>query len=233
MIDQVTFAIDPVTVAVRIGLALAFGAVIGVEREWRQKHAGLKTMTLVSLGAAGFAMMSDTFGPTNHNPAQIAAAVVGGIGFIGAGVIMHRGLTVQGVTTAATLWADASVGLAVGLGQYTLGAGLTVGIVVVQHMLRQVEAAMLRLARRDHGAGRFELRVDCDAQAVPLVNQVWRQWTELRPLRRSIARGPELTTLRVVLRASEAVDVSVLEERLIDLEGVRRVDIRHLGTDED
>lgn len=225
--------IDPATVLIRIGLAIAFGAVIGVEREWRQKHAGLKTMTLVALGAAGFAMMSNTFGPENHNPGQIAAAVVGGIGFIGAGVIMHRGLTVQGVTTAATLWADASVGVAVGLGQYALGVGLTAGIVIVQLMIRRVETLMLRMARKDNGAGRFELRVDCDAEAVPQVNQVWRQWAELTPIRRSISRGAELTTLRVMLRASEAIDLSVLEERLVALDGVRRVDIRHLGVMDD
>ena len=226
--------IEPTTVLVRIGLAIAFGALIGVEREWRQKHAGLKTMTLVALGAAGFAMMSNIFGPSNHNPGQIAAAVVGGIGFIGAGVIMHRGLTVQGVTTAATLWADASVGVAVGLGEYGLSAGLTAGIVIVQLFVRRLESVMLRFAQKDNGAGRFELRVDCDGEAVPHVNEIWRQWTELQPLRRSIARGPELTTIRVVLRASESVDVSRLEERLVALEGVRRVDIRHLGLgDED
>lgn len=225
--------IDPLTVLIRIGLAIAFGAVVGVEREWRQKHAGLKTMTLVALGAAGFAMMSNTFGPLNHNPGQMAAAVVGGIGFIGAGVIMHRGLTVQGVTTAATLWADASVGVAVGLGQYALGVGLTAGIVTVQLMIRRVETLMLRTARKDNGAGRFELRVDCDAEAVPQVNQVWRQWTELEPIRRSISRGAEVSTLRILLRASQAVDLSLMEERLVALEGVRRVDIRHLGFGDD
>jgi putative Mg2+ transporter-C (MgtC) family protein len=225
--------IDPVTVIIRVALAIALGAVIGVEREWRQKHAGLKTMTLVALGAAGFAMMTNIFGPGNHNPGQIAAAVVGGIGFIGAGVIMHRGLTVQGVTTAATLWADASVGLAVGLGQYTLASVLTAGIVLVQVMIRRAETLMLRVARRDNAAGRFELRVDCDGEAVHAVNEVWRQNAELRPLRRSIQRGPEQTTLRVVLRAATPVDVSALEERLAALEGVRRVDIRHLGIDED
>ena len=225
--------IDPVTVLIRVGMAIALGALIGVEREWRQKHAGLKTMTLVSLGAAGFAMMSNTFGPENHNPAQIAAAVVGGIGFIGAGVIMHRGLTVQGVTTAATLWADASVGVAVGLGQYALATGLTGGIVLVQVMIRQVETLMLRIARRDNGMGRFELRVDCDGEALPLVNREWKRIPELKALRRSTQRGPELSTVRVVLRAAEAIDLSALEERLVALEGVRRVDIRHLGVDEE
>jgi putative Mg2+ transporter-C (MgtC) family protein len=225
--------IDPATVLIRVALAIALGAIIGVEREWRQKHAGLKTMTLVSLGAAGFAMMSNTFGPNNHNPAQIAAAVVGGIGFIGAGVIMHRGLTVQGVTTAATLWADASVGVAVGLGHQALAIGLTGGIVLVQVFIRQAETLMLRFARRDNGHGRFELRVDCDAEAVPMVNREWKSVTELKALRRSISRGPELSTLRVVVRADKAIDLSGLEERLVAMEGVRRVDIRHLGVDED
>lgn len=225
--------IDPATVLIRVALAIAFGAVVGVEREWRQKHAGLKTMTLVSLGAAAFAMMSNTFGPNNHNPGQIAAAVVGGIGFIGAGVIMHRGLTVQGVTTAATLWAAASVGVAVGLGQYVLAGALTVGIVVVQVMIRGGETLMLRIARRDNGAGRFELRVDCDGEALPAVNQVWRNVAELKAIRRSVSRGAEVTTMRVVLRAAASFDLSAMEERLVALEGVRRVDIRHLGLEDD
>jgi uncharacterized membrane protein YhiD involved in acid resistance len=225
--------LDPATVILRTALAIAFGAVIGVEREWRQKHAGLKTMTLVALGAAGFAMMSDTFGPTNHNPGQIAAAVVGGIGFIGAGVIMHRGLTVQGVTTAATLWADASMGVAAGLGYYVLAGTLTAGIVIVQVMIRGAETLMLRVAHRDNGMGRFELRVDCDAEAVHAVNAAWREVRGVKPLRRSISRGPDLTTVRVMLRAGEAIDLSALEEKLAALEGVRRVDIRHLGIDDD
>src|SRR5438067_6147184 len=91
--------IDPQTAALRIGLALVFGAVIGIEREWRHKNAGIKTNTLVAIGAAAFAMMTDTFGPGNHNPAQLAAAVVGGIGFIGAGVIIHRGAPIDRKST--------------------------------------------------------------------------------------------------------------------------------------
>ena len=228
----------PFTVAIfRLGLALAFGAIVGVEREWRQKHAGLKTMTLVSIGAAGFAMMSDTFGPTNHNPAQIAAAVVGGIGFIGAGVIMHRGLTVQGVTTAATLWADASVGVAAGLGQYGLSIALTVGIVVVQVMIRSVETMMVRLSRRPTGAGRFELRVDCASEAVHTVSETWRRLAaelDLVTLRRSITHGAEQASVRAVPRTPDGnVDLLPLEEKLVDLDGVQRVEVRHLGMEDE
>jgi len=224
-------ALDAGTVVLRIGLALALGALVGIDREWRQKHAGLKTMTLVSLGAAAFALMSDTFGPLNHNPGQIAAAVVSGIGFIGAGVIMHRGLTVQGVTTAATLWAVASLGVAIGLGQYLLAIVLTVGIAVVQVMLRRIETIIVRFARRD-APGRFELRVDCDSDALHAVNEsVARE--NLPALRTSVQRGAALVTLRTVFRATEAIDVTGLEERLVTLNGVRRVDVRHLGMEED
>lgn len=213
--------------AIRIALALAFGAVVGIEREWRQKHAGLKTMTLVSLGAAGFAMMTDTFGPGNHNPAQIAAAVVGGIGFIGAGVIMHRGAMIQGVTTAATLWADASVGVAVGLGHYALGTILTGSIVIVQFVFRWAEGAI----RRDVPA-RFELRVECISDALHDVIESAND-AGLPPVRTSVQRGADHVTVRTIFRGSGAVDVTALQERLVTLSGVRRVDVRHLGIEED
>ena len=219
------------TVLIRLALALAFGSLIGLERELRQKAAGLKTMALVALGAAAFAMMSNTFGPDNHNPGQIAAAVVGGIGFIGAGVIMHRGITVQGVTTAATLWAVASVGVAAGLGQYSLATVLTGGIVIVQLMVRRFEVSVLRAAQQR--PGRIEVRVECDYDALTAVNSVLGEITLLEPLRRSVSRGLEHATLRVVMRAPRTVDLALPEERLVALPGVRRVDVRHLGIEDD
>ena len=219
--------IDLPEIVIRIALALAFGAVIGIEREFRQKHAGLKTITLVCVGAAGFAMMTNTFGSGNHNPAQMAAAVVGGIGFIGAGVIMHRGATVQGVTTAATLWADASVGVAVGLGYYTLGVVLTSAIVVVQLMFRGIE----QMIRRDVPS-RFELRVECANDALhPVIESV--ATAGLPTLRTSVQRGTDHVTLRTIFRGSGAVNVTELQETLVALHGVRRVDVRYLGVEED
>ena len=223
----------PATIVIRLALALACGTLIGVERELRQKHAGLKTMALVALGAAAFAMMSDTFGPTNHNPAQMAAAVVGGIGFIGAGVIMRRGFTVQGVTTAATLWAASSVGVAAGLGQYPLALILTGGIVVVQFMVRKLETAMLHHHPRDR-PGRFELRVECVPDAVQKVNEVWSHVPAVQTLQRSLSKGTDHITLRIVmLTPRESVDFTRYEELLVRVDGVRRVDVRHLGIEED
>jgi uncharacterized membrane protein YhiD involved in acid resistance len=214
----------------RLLIALAFGAVIGVEREWRQKQAGLKTNSLVALGSAAFALMSDTFGSDNHNPGQIAAAVVGGIGFIGAGVIMHRGLTVQGLTTAATLWADASVGVAAGLGQISLAVGLTVMIVITQFLGRGIEQRIRRF-RRKEAPGRFELRVETDEGSLPDVSEAWAPYGPA--IRRSVQRSLERVIVRVVMRAEASVDVSALEEKLIAIEGVRRVDLRHLGVEDE
>jgi putative Mg2+ transporter-C (MgtC) family protein len=216
----------------RLGLALAFGALIGVEREWRQKHAGLKTMILVALGAATFSMMTDTFGPDNHNPGQLAAAVVGGIGFIGAGVIMHRGATVQGVTTAATLWAVASVGVAVGLGQFVVGSILTAGILIVQIVMRRVEHLILR-ERRGKAPGRFELRVDCEGESYPLVSAVLARHEDLTVVRRSIQRGAEQLAFRAVIRTPHPSDLTRLEEELVNVQGVRKVDLWHLGIEDD
>ena len=126
-------------VAGRLFLAFVLGALAGVERQWHHKNAGLRTHTLVAVGAAAFTMVSSLgLGPTN-NPMLIAAGVVTGIGFIGGGVIMHQGPTVQGINTAATLWTTASMGLAAGAGYYGLTAMIFVAIVVVQFPLQWVE----------------------------------------------------------------------------------------------
>ena len=219
------------TAAVRIALALAFGAAIGIEREWRLKQAGLKTMSLVAVGAAAFALMSDTFGDDNHNPGQIAAGVVNGIGFLGAGVIMRRGVTVQGLTTAATLWASASVGVACGLGQVPLAITVTAFIVAMQIVGRSVEQRIRRFRRHDL-PGRFELRVEGDGEALPAITSAWEPSFD-PPVTRTVQRGLSGVTVTVVLRAKEESDVSALEEKLIAVEGVRRVDVRHLGIEED
>jgi len=121
-----------IELGVRLALSLLFGTVVGIERQWHHKNAGIKTNTLVAVGSTSFALVSQHgFGP-NSNPAQIAAGVVTGIGFIGAGVIMRRGGSVQGINSAATLWATASMGLAIGEGYYSLAPLILTAILIVQ-----------------------------------------------------------------------------------------------------
>jgi putative Mg2+ transporter-C (MgtC) family protein len=89
--------------AINLGVAVAVGAAIGFERQWRQRLAGLRTNTLVALGAASFVVFESLFS-TDASPTRMAAQVVSGIGFLGAGIIFREGLNVRGLNTAATLW---------------------------------------------------------------------------------------------------------------------------------
>jgi len=90
--------------------AVVLGAAIGFERQWRQRLAGLRTNTLVALGAASFVVFSGLV-PGDNSPTRVAAQVVSGIGFLGAGLIFKEGLSVHGLNTAATLWCSAAVGV--------------------------------------------------------------------------------------------------------------------------
>ncbi len=109
----------------RLLLAAALGGVIGYQRERVGKVAGLRTNILICVGAALFTLVS-AYGFTGGDPSRIAAGVVTGIGFIGAGVILHRsGGAVVGLTTAATIWAVAGIGLAAGSGLYLLAVVAT------------------------------------------------------------------------------------------------------------
>jgi putative Mg2+ transporter-C (MgtC) family protein len=109
-------------------LAVALGAIVGVERERSHKPAGLRTHMHVSLGACLFAMMSTRFGA---QPAQVAGGIVAGIGFIGAGTIWAEKDKVQGITTAASLWATAAIGLTTGIGDYPIAAMVTLLVTVI------------------------------------------------------------------------------------------------------
>lgn len=102
----------------RLALAVLLGGLLGVEREVTGKPAGLRTMVMVSLGSALFMVLSVLAASPNFDPTRIAAGVVTGIGFLGAGAIFREGLTVRGITTAATIWVAAAIGLASGAGLY-------------------------------------------------------------------------------------------------------------------
>lgn len=120
-------------IVVRLVLAILFGGLIGLERESVNKSAGFRTHILVCVGSTLIMLVSlDVFsqfqGKANIDPGRIAAQVVSGIGFLGAGTIMREGISVRGLTTAATLWAVAAIGLAVGIGYY-FGAVISTGLV--------------------------------------------------------------------------------------------------------
>lgn len=134
----------------RIGAALLSGLFIGVEREIRNKNAGLKTNALVSLGAAVFVLVSLHFrGEPSVDITRVMGQVVTGIGFIGAGVILHTGTTVRGLTTAATVWCSAGAGCLAAVGLYAELLVLTLIIVFVNVFFGYLDKYINKKLNRD------------------------------------------------------------------------------------
>jgi putative Mg2+ transporter-C (MgtC) family protein len=117
---------------INLGAATLMGACIGFERQWRHRMAGLRTNTLVAIGAASFVVFESLF-PDDGSPTRVAAQVVSGIGFLGAGIIFREGLQVSGLNTAATLWCSAAVGLLAGSG-HPLHAAVATGFVILVNL---------------------------------------------------------------------------------------------------
>lgn len=123
-------------------LAVLLGAIVGIEREMIHKPAGLRTHMLVSLGSCLFTIVSIGF---SIDPARIAAGIVAGIGFIGAGTIWAEKDKVQGITTAASLWATAAIGLTAGVGDYPLAVTVTALVFIIlssRYILRKTKASI-------------------------------------------------------------------------------------------
>jgi putative Mg2+ transporter-C (MgtC) family protein len=144
----------------RLALAAALGAAIGLERELREREAGLRTHLLVGVGSALFTI-AGAYGfhdflvsggnIVRTDPTRIAAQIVTGIGFLGAGAIIRQGLSVRGLTTAATLWVVAAVGLATGAGYYS-GAIITTALVLLAlYPLRVMAYKIVRRFRPEDG----------------------------------------------------------------------------------
>jgi putative Mg2+ transporter-C (MgtC) family protein len=141
---------DPLVMLGRMGVAFLVGALIGLERERHQRPAGLRTHMLVSLASALFAMVSIVAAGDSHDPGRIAAQVVTGIGFLGAGTIMRHGSTIKGLTTAASLWTAAALGLAAGFGWYMAATAGAVLVFVALTALKYLEDQFTHAVRALH-----------------------------------------------------------------------------------
>jgi putative Mg2+ transporter-C (MgtC) family protein len=203
----------------RLLLAAVLGGAIGAERELNDQAAGLRTHMLLTIGACLFTLVSAYGFGGSTDPSRLAAQVVTGIGFLGGGAIVRHGLTVKGLTTAASIWATASVGVAVGAGQYVLAVGGAVLVSVTLLGLRRVGALLQRW-----GVSREELvlatRPGFDVQQI--VEAVRGERLEVRGLERQEGDGEDRIVLVVKLRPRYR------PERLLDvlrrLDGVRQIE---------
>ncbi len=177
--------------ALNLLAALLLGGVIGFERQWRQRLAGLRTNTLVSLGAAIFVVFAGQF--TDTSPTRVAAQVVTGIGFLGAGVIWKEGGNVGGLNTAATLWCSAAVGLLAGTGhwgQALVAVGLVISVnLVLRPLVRAVNRQPIESA---------------EVETSYVVNVVCRAVDEAR-IRALLVQGVGVSDLH--LRELESADI--------------------------
>jgi putative Mg2+ transporter-C (MgtC) family protein len=209
----------------RLALAAALGGLIGVERELREREAGLRTHLLVALGSALFTIVSAygfhaflTSGQSvvRADPTRIAAQIVTGIGFLGAGAIIRQGLSVRGLTTAATLWVVAAIGLAAGAGYYS-AAVITTALVLFS--LWPLRIAAYRLLHRFRPAeGRLLVELHASSSPGPVIDEVERAGARIETIevsqegdRRRLELDVELPTERqstaVVAQVADVDDV--------------------------
>jgi putative Mg2+ transporter-C (MgtC) family protein len=152
----------------RLALAGLLGAAIGLEREFREREAGLRTHLLVSLGSALFTIVSafgfhdvlahDPQAVVRLDPSRIAAQIVSGIGFLGAGAIIRQGLSIRGLTTAATLWVVAAIGMAAGAGFYSVAVITTALALIALWPLRYVAYRAIDRVKPEEDRITLELR---------------------------------------------------------------------------
>ena len=195
-----THTIGWAEVLLRLFVAAALGGAIGLERELRERQAGLRTHLVVSVGSALFTLVSAygfiDFG-IRVDPTRIAAQIVTGIGFLGAGAIIRQGLSVRGLTTAATLWLVAAIGMAAGAGYWEGALVATFGAIITLGPLRTV--AYRVLVRFRPALQRLLVEIPAGGSTVPVIEAVERQGGRVVSLevaqegdRRSVAVDLEL-----------------------------------------
>lgn len=148
------FDILPIEPIAQLLVASLLGALIGIEREYKKKEAGLRTFSLVALGTCFFTITAVYFSPSYHglegfiqlDPTRVIQAVAVGIGFIGSGLIIKRKSQVEGLTTAAALWATSALGIGVGLKLYVLSAIGALLVIVILSFFKIIEKKLFHKA---------------------------------------------------------------------------------------
>jgi putative Mg2+ transporter-C (MgtC) family protein len=213
----------------RLLLASCLGAMIGAERQWRQRAAGLRTNTLVCLGAAAFVDLGTTVAPASP---QIIAYVISGVGFLGAGAIMKDGGSVRGLNTAATLWCSAAVGACAGAGEMLDAVFVTALLIAVNSLLRPLARYIdQRSLATFHAHTLYRVRLTCAnedlAEAdVHLTHSIEARSLTLRKMSTEQLDDEERSMLQAVVESTtrDAEVMNALTEELRTFPWVQSVD---------
>ena len=212
----------------RLLAAALLGGAVGFERELRDHEAGLRTHLIVTLGACVFTLVSayawtdwqfSTESGIAFDPTRIAAQIVTGVGFLGAGAIIVRGINVRGLTTAATLWVCAAIGMAAGTGYYVVAFGATVLVLVSLGPLRVVSRRMVAKVRPEEAT--LAIHLSHKGTAATVLTRI----EELGGIVDSIEFGDE-RTIDVALRSAHRSESARIAEAVSALEDVERLQWR-------
>jgi putative Mg2+ transporter-C (MgtC) family protein len=209
---------DPLSILVQLSVAVVCGGIVGWQRESRDRPAGLRTHILVCLGSTVYTLASLSFtGPTS-DPGRVAAQVATGMGFLGAGTIIRHGNIVRGLTTAASLWTVAAIGLCVGIGGVAFWvAGLaTIIVLLTLTVLRNVERVLLARARVAH----VRLKMVSGARHMRAVRRVLEeQGAELESIEMADVGPGDVQEIQLRVNLPHGCDVASLGPPLAELEG--------------
>ena len=212
--------------AARLGLAFLLGGVIGLERETHGQAAGLRTHMVVTIGAALITLISLKVSLMGSgvpaDPGRIAAQIVSGIGFLGAGAIIRYGMTIRGLTTAACLWTSAGIGMACGIG-FWFGAVATAALTVIAtFVFDRVEKKYLQ----DTSVKRILIRAREGAGVLEKVEGVFKK-ESIRMKSIGIEKDfvEKILQLNITVNMSEKINLENLLDRLNDVPSVERVEI--------
>lgn len=206
----------------KVAVSFVLAALVGWERLEAGRPAGLRTHVLVCLGSCLFMMLSASIAGQNYDPARIAAQVVTGMGFLGAGTIMRSGNVIRGLTTAASLWAIAAVGLAVGAGWYWGAVLFTAVQFITLSVFRRVEHRIHVKAEDLH---LLELEVRGTGLSMDGLRQrVAALKSDIRSAQFTAAEGSAPEHVQMSISAPADADVEQLADQLRNLPGVHEVE---------
>ncbi|HWC32413.1 MAG TPA: MgtC/SapB family protein [Actinomycetota bacterium] len=218
--------------SLRLVLAAALGGAIGIEREISDQPAGFRTHMLVSLGACLFAVVSaygfDAFleaglaEQVRFDPSRLAAQIVTGIGFLGAGAIIRYGMTVRGLTTAASLWVVAAIGTAVGIGTYIVSLVTTVITLISLYGLKRVRGRLVRGLKKEHEE--FLIEAGRDVALDGVLAALSDAAIRVDHVRVEDERGEDARQIVLFLAMPPGRDPEEVAALLSSMEGIRGVD---------
>jgi putative Mg2+ transporter-C (MgtC) family protein len=197
----------------RFGCALLCGVVIGAERQWRQRTAGLRTYTLVAVGSAMFVIVGCLIPDTSST--RMASYVVSGVGFLGAGVIMRSGLNIRGINTAATIWCSSALGTLSGFGYFKFACVGAACVLGVNTLLRPVVALINRqpvdLSEQEF---KYALYLTCVGRQEAQLRTLLVQLTTVSPLvlhelESVVGKSRNHAVLKAILSSQERMDAQV------------------------